>query len=196
MPVTGLIRAAIAATLIAAPQVASAQAFHVAVGPALRTLSVERIYAPPRAWDAISLDASWTARMSPRLRLLFGGGVAAGPSVTEEYSSPVPDAPSFAPCLPDVHCPPPSARTVVSGNLLHVRLGLAFEEDWVFVGGGVLAGRSNAGETKSGYGTFVELRLRPFIRLRQLSLGVMALQATPAPGSQRALVTPTVGLRF
>lgn len=187
-------RCLIALAVLALPASVAAQAFHISAGPARRDVSVERFYGPPRAWDAVSLDASWAPALSSRFRVLLGGGVTAASAVTAEYAYPAPDA--LAPCLPDVQCAPPASETVVSGGLTHLRAGLAFEEGWTFIGAGVVTARSTDGERRAGTGTFVELRLRPFASLRQVSLGVLAYRLSPAPGNQRALLMPTLGIRF
>lgn len=188
------IRRLVALAVLTHPISSAAQTFHISAGPARRDVSVERFYGPPRAWDAASLDASWAPALTARVRVLLGGGVTAATAVTAEYAYPAPRA--LAPCLPDVQCAPPASETVVSGGLTHLRAGLAFEEGWTFIGAGVVTARATDGERRAGTGTFVELRLRPFARFRQVSLGVLAYRLSPAPGNQRAILMPTLGIRF
>lgn len=170
---------------------ARAQAFELAVGPALRQLDVPAIYGPSAAWDAKAVRATWTVRISPRARVVLGAGALGGPSIVEEFA-----IPSFAPCLPNSNCPPPIRRTVLSGSLVHAQLGLGFEEGWFSVSGGALIARASAGEERTGMGSYADLRLRPFARARAISIGVFASRVSPSPGGQRGVVMPSLGIRF
>lgn len=170
---------------------ARAQAFEIAIGPALRQLDVPSFYGTSTAWDAKAVRATWTGRISPRTRLVLGAGALGGPSIVEEIA-----IPSFAPCLPTSNCPPPIRHTVLSGSLVHAQLGLGFEEGWFAVSGGALVARSSDGDERSGVGSYADLRLRPFARARAISIGVFAMRVSPSPGGQRGVVMPSLGIRF
>ena len=170
---------------------ARAQAFELAVGPAMRHLDVPPFYVSSSAWDAKAVLATWTGRISPRARVVLGAGALGGPSIVEEYA-----VPSFAPCLPNSNCPPPVRRTVLSGSLVHAQLGLGFEEGWFAVSGGALIAHSADGDERTGVGSYADLRLRPFARARAISIGLFASRVSRSLGGQRGMVMPSLGVRF
>lgn len=169
---------------------ARAQAFEIAVGPALRQVDVPPGYGGS-AWDAKAVRVTWTGRITPRARVVLGAGALGGPSIVEYYA-----VPTLLPCLPQSNCPPPIRSTVLSGSLMHAQLGLGFEEGWFAVSGGALVARSSDGDERSGVGSYADLRLRPFARARAISIGVFASRVSPAPGGQRGVVMPSLGIRF
>ena len=170
---------------------AGAQAFELAVGPALRQFDLPPFHGGSAAWDAMAVRATWSGRISPRARLVLGAGALGGPSIVEEFA-----VPSFAPCLPQSQCPPPIRRTVLSGSLVHAQLGLGFEEGWFALSGGALIAHSTRGDERTGVGSYADLRLRPFARARAVSIGVFASRVSPSPGGQRGVVMPSLGIRF
>lgn len=173
------------------PTGASAQVtgFEVTVGPSYRWRTGASGVGPEHRFDGLSVGATWTQALSSRVGLQLGVGGYLGETVVSYIN---------VPCLPEGPCPPPnpSPDGHVAGELYTLQVGLAIRRsNWRATVGGAL-GHAPGGVEQWGAGGFGSLQFSPLRRVPGLSIGMSGLLLTPAPGHTRAVMTPTIGLRF
>jgi hypothetical protein len=167
---------AIAVPTAAAP--ASAQTVTLSVGPVVRTLDrgTDPMY---KAGFVFAFDAAVGLRVTPALSLRLGGGIMMLHD-QNVYNAPLP--PGSTPC-----------DCYATEELYQGRVGLSYERGRFLLGTGAVIADGGADEPRR-LGGFGELRVRPFGGV--LDVGVLAYQLSQSTGRHRAIVLPSIGLRF
>lgn len=175
-----LVRVAIVAlSIVGAGASLEAQSLAMSAGPAMRLFDAGTGYVQTEV-NGFAVDVAIGMRVATNLRAIVGGGlvVAHDPNVY----APLP--PGSEPC-----------GCEAAEQLYQGRVGLAYERGPVLLGSGVVV--ADAGEIHPvRFGGFAELRLRPLRAVPFVDVGVLAYRLTRSTGRQRALVLPTIGLRF
>jgi hypothetical protein len=165
-----------AATLVATPL--EAQSFSLSFGPAIRTL--DRGTSPTStSLPAYALDVALGFSLASALSLRVGAGFV----VTRNQNAYAPLPPGSIPC-----------DCYASEDVSHARLGLAYERGpFLFGAGAVLA--DGGVDAPRRLGALAELRLQPHKSV-PLDIGVIAYGLPQSTGRHRAIVAPSIGLRF
>lgn len=162
--------------MVAAP-VAAAQVVTLSAGPAFRSLDAGT-HETSNSLAAYSIDVSVSGRLSSGLHLRVGGGLVL--AIDGNIYAPLPPGSTDCGCY-------------ATKELFYGRAGVAYERRGFVLGGGLIG--ADAGQhAPTRLGAFGEARVRPF--RAPLDFGVLAYHFIGSTGRQRAVVVPTIGVRF